>query len=52
MKNRADTRINKNNTINILNQNTAAFEKLTLAVENLTKIIKEHDERLTKLENK
>ncbi len=50
MKNRADTRINKNNTFNIIQHNTLAFEKLINAINSLTLIVESLEKRIEKME--
>lgn len=52
MKNRADTKINKNNTINVINNNTQALIELTKMIEKINNTLNEHNIRITKLENK
>ena len=52
MKNRADTRVAKNNTINVINNNTEALKLISVALDELKNVVKELEKRITKLENK
>lgn len=50
MKNRADTRVNKNNTINIIQNNTDALNKLSSSIDTINKTLENFESRITSLE--